>query len=953
MSDDATLDACGCCEPPSMEDSVVNRAGLPALRYRAGTHATFLRRLLARVATQEVPGGPHAGTRPLPALTTRAQDDPAIALLDAWAVTADVLTFYQERIANEGFLGTATERRSVLELARAIGYELSPGVAASTYIAFTVEQPPVPPATAAASAPVQTFQGNAGSMAPATAVVAANTKVQSVPGPDEKPQTFETMAELVARPEWNALRPRLTQPQPLDPHARTVWIEGIVTDVKAGGRLLFLTGTTGAITPVVKQVVAVAAEDAVNRTRLELADAAAVPAFTAPVKSAFTFTLPSLAALKLNALNVKGLVLEKTWRQKDLSAFVSVQRWSGPALGRYIATLRRLRATLPPASFALGDVEPGLVAFTVRSAAFGNNAPRWASLAKAQRDAAEDVNAPYTSSWDGTNEPSIATTSQGSVYRPAGSTNPHFFLERTVPEVLPGSWLLLEGGGDPLPVRVAQVTEASLADYALSGRATGVVVQHADDDAVTTTDLDDFKVRSTALHAGSRALALAALPIAEDVGAGTAEESQLTLDTLVLDLTAGQPVAITGERADLPGIIASEVVLLSEIVHAAGFTTLFFASALRHTYVRATVSLNANVVAATHGESVTEVLGSGNGSVPNQRFEPKKPPITYVASDDPSGRESTLEVRINELRWDEVPSLYGQPADARVYTVRLDDDGAPAVVFGDGRHGARPPTGSDNVVARYRTGIGLAGEVDAGRLSVLQVRPLGIREAVNPVPATGAEDPEQLDDARGNAPLTVRTLDRIVSLRDYADFARAFAGVGKADAVALWDGRRRVVAVTIASASGSVVEEASKLYGSLVDAIAGASTGMELVRVCSFQPAFFNVRAAIEVDDAHDAAAVLKDAERALLAAFGFARRGFGQPVTAAEVVAKLHGVAGVVAVDLNDLYRVDETGAGAATLGMLLPAAAARWEDGNVAFAELLLVNPAGIELQEMEAES
>src|SRR5690606_28817649 len=124
-------------------------------------------------------------------------------------------------------------------------------------------------------------------------------------------------------------------------------------------------------------------------------------------------------------------------------------------------------------------------------------------------------------------------------------------------------------------------------------------------------------------------------------------------------------------------------------------------------------------------------------------------------------------------------------------------------------------TGSDNVVARYRTGIGLAGEVDAGRLSVLQVRPLGIREAVNPVPATGAEDPEQLDDARGNAPLTVRTLDRIVSLRDYADFARAFAGVGKADAVALWDGRRRVVAVTIASASGSVVEEASKLYGSL------------------------------------------------------------------------------------------------------------------------------------------
>ena len=66
----------------------------------------------------------------LPQLDPTATDDPAIALLDAWATVADIVTFYQERIANEGFLRTATERRSVLELARAIGYELRPGVAA-------------------------------------------------------------------------------------------------------------------------------------------------------------------------------------------------------------------------------------------------------------------------------------------------------------------------------------------------------------------------------------------------------------------------------------------------------------------------------------------------------------------------------------------------------------------------------------------------------------------------------------------------------------------------------------------------------------------------------------------------------------------------------------------------------------------------------------------------------
>ena len=61
--------------------------------------------------------------QPLRSLTTREESDPSIALLDGWATVADVLGFYQERIANnEGYLRTATERRSVLELARLVGY---------------------------------------------------------------------------------------------------------------------------------------------------------------------------------------------------------------------------------------------------------------------------------------------------------------------------------------------------------------------------------------------------------------------------------------------------------------------------------------------------------------------------------------------------------------------------------------------------------------------------------------------------------------------------------------------------------------------------------------------------------------------------------------------------------------------------------------------------------------
>jgi hypothetical protein len=111
-------------------------------------------------------------------------DDPAIALLDSWAAVLDVLCFYQERIGNENYLRTATERRSVLELARAIGYELRPGVAASTWLAFTLETAP--------GAPLETR-------------IDIGARAQSVPGQDETAQTFETLAAIDAKVRWNAL----------------------------------------------------------------------------------------------------------------------------------------------------------------------------------------------------------------------------------------------------------------------------------------------------------------------------------------------------------------------------------------------------------------------------------------------------------------------------------------------------------------------------------------------------------------------------------------------------------------------------------------------------------------------------------------------------------------------------------------------------------------------------
>ena len=99
-------DVCGCCAGVTVltPGRVENRPGLPAVAYRVGRHADFRASMLARLSSAAFPS-----MRPL---RTRDGDDFTVALLDSAAAMLDVLTFYQERLANESWLRTARERRS-------------------------------------------------------------------------------------------------------------------------------------------------------------------------------------------------------------------------------------------------------------------------------------------------------------------------------------------------------------------------------------------------------------------------------------------------------------------------------------------------------------------------------------------------------------------------------------------------------------------------------------------------------------------------------------------------------------------------------------------------------------------------------------------------------------------------------------------------------------------------
>jgi predicted phage baseplate assembly protein len=286
--------------------------------------------------------------------------------------------------------------------------------------------------------------------------------------------------------------------------------------------------------------------------------------------------------------------------------------------------------------------------------------------------------------------------------------------------------------------------------------------------------------------------------------------------------------------------------------------------------------------------------------------------------------------------------------------VRIDDDARATVVFGDGESGARLPTGLENAHATYRSGIGPDGSVDAGSLTLLQTRPYGIKSVTNPIRASGAAAPEAIEEARTNAPLTVLTLDRIVSVQDFEDFARAFAGIGKARAEILWDGESRFVHITVAAADGTEVAPDSDLARNLVAAIDLARDDVPDVVVETFRPLTFDVAARVLVDDAYEFDAVVELVRAAVEEAFSFDTRTFAQPVTRAELIATIQGVEGVVASTLGAFHYTGTPEEVAERLDAE-PAAAftTRGYGGPMVrrthAAQLLLVNPAGITFGRM----
>jgi len=312
----------------------------------------------------------------------------------------------------------------------------------------------------------------------------------------------------------------------------------------------------------------------------------------------------------------------------------------------------------------------------------------------------------------------------------------------------------------------------------------------------------------------------------------------------------------------------------------------------------------ANVVSATEGVTIhREVLGSGDAARSLQQFPLVEAPAFLRASPEP---QSTVEIRVGDQLWREVPRLLDQPPERRVYELRRDHQGFGTVVFGDGTHGARLPTGQGNVVATYRFGTSQRS-IPAASVRLMHSRPLGLAAVTNPRPGTPGAAAEPIDQVRSKAPRSVLIFGRIVSLRDYEDFATGYPGVVKARAQRLSAAGQPMVHLTLATADAGHRPPRGSLFESqLLAAIEAIGAAAEPVEIASFRPSGLVIEARILLHHGLDFDHLEPRLRAHLEQRFSFERSDFGRTVSPAEAIRALQEVDGVVAVDL-DVFRRDQ----------------------------------------------
>ncbi len=874
--------SCGCCEGVEIltPTSIANQPGFSTLAYRVGTHASFLETMKARLGESKFPSLKH--------LKTRDPQDTSLALLDAWATVADVLTFYQERIANEGYLRTAIERRSLVELARLVDYAHSPGVSASVYLAFTLEDS-------------------------YNLEIPVGLSSQSIPDSNESPEFFETSEKLRAYAQLNQLKPRMSQPQQVNSTTVTeidkIYLDGINANLKPNDPLLLIFGDAKQF---IRKIQIIEPQLEETRTKITLQLPPKVTQKITNKNSVNTIEERIKQLIKLPSLQpANSLELEQTKQQIFSPENIDMN-------------FRLINNTLNPASkTAIYQILTNnkincanqlnrIELLGIKAAPFGHDVAlkpifdQQGRIEKYEEWQIADVNESISSS---------------SSTLPSELRN-ILALDAQYDGITPGSYLAIERV-DVNRIEIYQVIKVeniSKIAYNIVGRITQLTL---DKPWLKEQDISLDVMRKTTVYLKSEDLNLVEKTVdlkdAPSAQNYISDQMEIELDNLYENLQPGRWLIISGERSDISdvnGVWASEVVMLAgvrqdicaNLSNDKPHTFLKFARPLAYSYKRETVTIYGNVVKATHGETHTEILGSGDGTKANQQFTLSLPPLSYLPAPIPSGVASTLEVYVNDVRWQEVENLIELSPTDRAYVTQTDSDGNTTIIFGNGEHGARLPSGIENVKAVYRAGTGKSGNVAAEKITQLAMQPLGLSGVLNPIAATGGADPESDYEIRRNAPVGITSLNRAVSVQDYANFARTFTGIGKSNAQRLSNGSEQILHITIAGADDICIDRNSDLYRSFVQALYQFGDPYQSLKIDMRELMLLIISANVRILANYQWSFVAQEIRTALFDKFSFENQELGENVVLSGVISTIQQVPGVDYVDVDILDSVSET---------------------------------------------
>lgn len=303
-----------------------------------------------------------------------------------------------------------------------------------------------------------------------------------------------------------------------------------------------------------------------------------------------------------------------------------------------------------------------------------------------------------------------------------------------------------------------------------------------------------------------------------------------------------------------------------------------------------------NTALSGHGESQSQkFLGSGDATQSNQSFDFDVENISFESNREfPAGVRCAIDIVVEGRTWRQVANINDSGPEDAHYLVRMKEDGTLKLIFGDGIHGRRLPSGNNNIQIVHKVGVGLSGNLPPFSLEKALKPHHLIESVIQPIATAGGNDMEAAESMRDNAPASMLTLERAVSLRDFTHLTMSNSSVWQARAFRVKPGRARKekIRVAVVPAGGGAL---GNLQQDLAEFLTSHGLPAVTIEVVPFESLIFDLNVTLSVkEEEFDADFVTHEVKQTLLDSFSLQHRKLGEPLYRSQIFHAVEAVQGV-----------------------------------------------------------